>query len=88
MGTFGFIDTSYDDQLSTCSDADQPLFPQITNSSSELSFAFQKLSKQQLSSAIPATRFQLVKTKTRYFGKNICDFLIDVFMKINNIIMS
>lgn len=58
MGTFGFVDTSYDDQLSTCSDADQPLFTQITNSSSELSFAFQKLSKQQLSSAIPATRFQ------------------------------
>lgn len=36
MGTFGFIDTSYDDQLSTCSDAVQPLLNQITNSSSEL----------------------------------------------------
>lgn len=82
MGTFGFIDTSYDDQLSTCSDAVQPLLNQITNSSSELSFDFHKLSRQQLSSAIP------VKTTTRYFGKNICDFLIDVFMKINNIIMS
>lgn len=51
MGTFGFIDTSYDDQLSTCSDAVQPLLNQITNSSSELSFDFHKLSRQQLSSA-------------------------------------
>lgn len=51
MGTFGFIDTSYDDQLSTCSDAVQPLLNQITNSSSELSFDFHMLSRQQLSSA-------------------------------------